>query len=182
MPLRTGSDAASHWAPRGASREAASMPRDRSNPTASRPCRAASATRSPVPVATSTTTLPTGRPRDLTVRTRHRVSSPNVITRFTVAYRGAIVSNISRTRWVFSAPTGSSPAVSDGVTRSEVVAEDDLGDARGLGSVALLDRHVHHRLAAALDGCDLDQRCAERSHEFSSGRCEAKELRIRGAL
>ena len=65
--------------------EAASIPKDRSKPTASSPSLEATAHSSPVPVATSTTTLPRGSPSARTVRVRHLASSPNVMSRLTTS-------------------------------------------------------------------------------------------------
>src|ERR1017187_10220312 len=49
--------------------------------------------------------------------------------------------------------------------------------------VAQVDDHSERtRTSRAATCAASSRRCAERSHEFSSGRCEAKELRIRGAL
>lgn len=103
-------------------RSAASIPKLRSIEIGRRSAFARSMQRSPVPEARSSTTDPGGNRKSRTARFRHLVSRRNVMILFTMSYRGAIVSNISRIAARFASPCGN---VSPSHGRAVVVVSED---------------------------------------------------------
>lgn len=84
-----------------------SMPKLRSIDIGCIPAFVRSIHRSPVPLAKSSTVLPSGRSKSRTARFRQRTSSRNEMMRFRRSYFGAIASNMSRTAATFFSPSGS---------------------------------------------------------------------------